>query len=378
MDLRVDPAAVVEELPLPLRQLIEITRALAQEAAILVMDEPTSSLTETEVEALFRAVKGAAKGGCGIVYISHKLEEIYRIADRITVLRDGRKVCTERAADLPREELIRRMVGREIGVQFPWRSVEPGEELLSLRGLSRAGRGRSGSPLRGVSLTLRRGEVVGLAGLQGCGASEILQAIFGALEGVSGEILIGGRSAGALTPARAISRGVALQTNDRKATGLIMEMSITANTTLASLRRFSPGGWLAQSRERQAALRQGAALRLKASSPDQEAGVLSGGNQQKVVFAKWLETDPSVLLLDDPTRGIDVGSKFEVYELITSLKEKGCGILMVSSELPELLGLSDRILVLREGSVVREIARPEFSQETILRAALMREEPPDA
>jgi len=379
MDIPVPPSAIVEELSLPIRQLIEITRALAQDAGILVMDEPTSSLTETEVETLFRAVKAATARGCGVIYISHKLEEIYRIADRITVLRDGSRVCTAPAAELPREELIRRMVGREIGAQLPWRAAAPGRELLTVKNLSRPARGTgNSSPLREISFTLHEGEVVGLAGLQGCGNSEVLQAVFGALEGVSGEILVQGTPAGPLSPARAIDRRVALQTNDRKATGLVMEMSVSANTTLAALRRFSPGGWLMHAREREAARDQGRALRLKAASPDQEVGSLSGGNQQKVVFAKWLLTDPRVLLLDDPTRGIDIGSKFEVYELIAALKERGCGIVMVSSELPELLGLSDRILVLREGAVVRELARQEFSQEEILRAALMSEVPAHA
>jgi ABC-type sugar transport system ATPase subunit len=283
------------------------------------------------------------------------------------------------AADLPREELIRRMVGREISVQFPWRSVRPGKELLRVRDLSTAQRGRgSGTRLREISLSLREGEVVGLAGLQGCGNSELLQAIFGAVGGVRGEVVIQGTPAGGLSPARAIKCRIALQTNDRKATGLIMEMSIIGNTTVASLRRFSPGGWLQHSREREAARDQGRALHLKAASLEQEVTSLSGGNQQKVVFAKWLQTDPRILLLDDPTRGIDVGSKFEVYELIASLKERECGILMVSSELPELLGLSDRILVMREGAIAREFTRSEFSQEEVLRAALTSEVLPDA
>jgi ribose transport system ATP-binding protein len=376
MGLAIDPDRRVEEYPLAIRQLIEIVRAISLRADILIMDEPTSTLSGMEVERLFEMVRTLTGRGCGVIYISHKLEEIYRIANRITVLRDGATISTSAAADLPREELIRRMVGREVNVQFPSGTSSPGKPLLSVRHLTvPPGEADTSPQVNDVSFVLHESEVVGLAGLQGCGNSEVLQALFGALgKHCGGENEIHGRRLGFPAPATSIAQGLILQTNDRKSTGLVMEMSIVENIMLASLRRYSPFGWRRKGAETASAARQAERLQLRYSSLGQEVETLSGGGQQKVVFAKWLETNPSVLLLDDPTRGIDVGAKFEIYALILRLKQEGCGILLVSSELPELLGLSDRILVMRHGRIVRELSRGEATQEEVLRAALVSQE----
>jgi ribose transport system ATP-binding protein len=380
MGLAIDPDRPVEEYPLAIRQLVEIVRALSLNADILIMDEPTSTLSGAEVERLFQTVRTLTSRGCGVVYITHKLEEIERIGDRVTVLRDGATISTSATADLTREELIRRMVGREINVQFPSASCLPGKAVLSVRHLTvPAAAVNVDPPVNDVSFTLHASEVLGLAGLRGCGNSETLQALFGALgRTIGGEIEINGQSVDQVRPASGIERGLVLQTNDRKSTGLVMDMSITQNITLASLKRFSVFGWLRKRAETEAAGRRVDLLRLRHESLAQEVGTLSGGNQQKVVFAKWLETDPAILLLDDPTRGIDVGAKFEIYDLIMRLKQEGCGILLVSSELPELLGLSDRILVMRDGAIVRELAGEEATQEAVLSAALVPRKGGDA
>jgi ribose transport system ATP-binding protein len=371
--LSIDPDTPVEEHPLATRQLVEIARALSLNADVLIMDEPTSTLNSVEVEGLFATVRSLRERGCGVVYISHKLEEIFRIADRITVLRDGATVSTSPASDLPPEELIRRMVGREISGAFPRAESLPGGVALSVRHLCVPGPA-SRPAVDEVSFDLHESEVVGLAGLQGCGNSETLRALFGALGvEIRGDLVLRGRRIDLPAPVSAIRRGLVLQTNDRKSTGLVLEMSIRRNVTLASLQRFAPAGWLRTRAEREAARGRAEQLHLRYATLDQPVETLSGGNQQKVVFAKWLETSPRVLLLDDPTRGIDVGAKFEIYELIVQLKRQGCSILLVSSELPELLGLSDRVLVMREGKIVRELRREEATQENVLRAALVAE-----
>jgi ribose transport system ATP-binding protein len=376
MGLSIDPDRRVEEYPLAIRQLIEIVRAISLRADILIMDEPTSTLSSVEVDRLFEMVRALKGRGCGVIYISHKLEEIYRIANRITVLRDGATISTSAAADVPREELIRRMVGREINVQFPSGHSSPGKPLFSVRHLTVPPDEGSTSPqVDDVSFVLHESEIVGLAGVQGCGNSEVLQALFGALgRHCGGEHEIHGRRLGSPAPKTSIAQGLILQTNDRKSTGLVMDMSIAENITLASLRRYSPFGWRRKGAETASAARQTERLQLRYSSLGQEVETLSGGGQQKVVFAKWLETNPGVLLLDDPTRGIDIGAKFEIYALILRLKQEGCGILLVSSELPELLGLSDRILVMRHGRIAREFSRGEVTQEEVLHAALVSQQ----
>jgi ribose transport system ATP-binding protein len=353
------------------RQTVEIAKALSRNAAILVMDEPTSALTDQEVERLFSFIRSLTKEGKGVIYITHKLEEIFQIGDRVTVLRDGRTAGTNPVRSLTYAELVRQMVGRDVPEVKRKEGREAGGVLLEIRDLTVRGGGKRNPSVDRISFSVRKGEIVGLAGLQGCGNSEVLQAVFGALgKRATGTIAIDGVPAACGAPAEAIRRHVALLTNDRKKGGLVLERPVGENITLASLPRFSRAGWVLRSKERDAARRQQERLHIQLLSPDQEAGTLSGGNQQKVVFAKWLETSPRLLLLDDPTRGVDVGAKAEIHALIGSLREKQCGVLLVSSETPELLGLSDRILVMRSGRIVAEFARGEANQEAVLHAAL--------
>lgn len=369
--IHADPGLSAEAFPIGTRQTVEIARALSRNASILVMDEPTSALTDPEVERLFRLIRSLTREGKGVIYITHKLEEIFRIGDRATVLRDGETVATTPVAVLTRGELVRQMVGRQIPDTEGSVSGAAGDILLDVRDLAVREPGGGRFLVEGVSLSVRRGEIVGLAGLQGCGNSDVLRAIFGASGGrVSGAVVVAGYPARGHSPADAVRRRMALLTNDRSRSGLVLERPLRENVTLASLARFSPGGWILRRREDRAALLRQDQLRIRALSPEQEAGTLSGGNQQKVVFAKWLETAPVLLLLDDPTRGVDVAAKAEIHSLIASLREQGCGILLVSSETPELLSLSDRVLVMRAGRVVAEFGRGDASQEAVLAAAL--------
>jgi ABC-type sugar transport system ATPase subunit len=360
-------------LPLSTRNRIEIAKALAFDARILVMDEPTSALDRPEVDRLFEVIASLRRAGCCVVYISHKMEEIYRIADRITVLRDGRWVGTAEARDCPAPKLIQWMIGRELSEQFP-AAIRPPEdgtrlEIRKLRVPSPAP-GRPDS-IRGFSLSLRRGEIVGIAGLQGSGASELFQGLFGALGSLPpAAIQIDGEDFRPQSPAHSIRRGLAYLTADRAGTGLVPGLSVGRNMSLASLRRLSPGGVLRLARERREAGEHAERLHIRLSSVDQPVETLSGGNQQKVVLAKWLGTAPKVLLLEDPTRGVDVGSKREIYSLMRRWTAEGMAILLISSELPELLGLSDRILVLHRGEVTGEFSKDDATQERILAAAI--------
>jgi ABC-type sugar transport system ATPase subunit len=369
--LALDTTREAEYYPLSSRQMVEIARALSRNADVVVMDEPTSALNEVEVERLFELIRSITQRGCGVIYITHKLEEIFGIGGRITVLRDGKNVWTSSMGEVTRDSLIATMVGREVETRFPYVETSPGEMLLRVKELHVAEESRGMQAEINVSFALHAGEVVGLAGLRGSGNSEVLQALFGAFPGrVSGRIELAGWETERLNPHQAINRQIALLTNDRKGNGLVMELSVRDNITLPSLRRFSMGGWLRRKAEDRVAKTRADALRIRAASLAQEVGTLSGGNQQKVVFAKWLETHPHVLLLDDPTRGVDVGAKQEIYELIMRLKRERCAMLLVSSETPELLGLCDRILVMNEGRIVREFTRSEATQEALLHAAL--------
>jgi ABC-type sugar transport system ATPase subunit len=369
-EIHADPDLPAEAYPIGTRQTVEIARALSRNASILVMDEPTSALTDPEVERLFRLIRSLTREGKGVVYITHKLEEIFRIGDRVTVLRDGETVATTPVAALNRCELVRQMVGREVLEPGGRASGAAGGVLLEVRNLTVRAPGEGRLLVDGVSFSVRKGEIVGLAGLQGCGNSEVLHAIFGACGEVSGSVVIAGAPDAVRAPSEAIRERVALLTNDRKRSGLVFERPVRENITLASLPKFSPAGWVLRAQENDAALRRRDQLQIRASSPEQEVGTLSGGNQQKVVFAKWLETSPALLLLDDPTRGVDVGAKAEIHALVASLREEGCGILLVSSETPELLSLSDRVLVMRSGRIVAEFDHATALQESVLAAAL--------
>jgi ribose transport system ATP-binding protein len=380
LGLDIDVTEAVERFPVATQQLIEIAKALSRDARILVMDEPTSALNVPEVETLFRLIQSLKQHGIGIVYISHKMEEIERIADRITVLRDGLCVGSAPALELPPPRLIQWMVGRElketIEQKFP-REGHSGESVLRLRDFTvLAPGGVPGKPaVDAVSLEVHAGEILGVAGLQGSGASELLWGMFGAYgASMSGDCWFEGKPVRFNSPRQAIDAGLALLTNDRKASGLVLSLSVTANATLAGLRELSPHGWRRPARERAAAEKTTGLMSLRAASLDGEAGWLSGGNQQKVALAKCLQTCPRLLLLDEPTRGVDIGAKREIYRLMAEWKAGGMALLLITSEMPELLALSDRIVVLHRGRVTGEFSRSEATAEKILTAAMGREQ----
>ncbi len=387
LGLRLDPHQPVADLPISTRQMIEIAKALDRDAFVLVMDEPTSALADVEVRLLFERIAMLKTRGCGVIYITHKLEEIHRIADRITVLRDGRRMVTQAAAHLAPADVIRHMVGRTIDPARQDRAsasvAHDAPVLLSLADVSVAGRRRGDRPrVDRVSFEVKGGEIVGLGGLQGSGASELLAALFGGYGSggpasdrsfsrtVTGQINLAGRPYRPTSPRRAVARGMALVTNDRQRSGLVMNMSVAANATLACLPAVSPGGWLSARRETRLAADNARALRLHAASLHQPVATLSGGNQQKVVLAKWINTGPRIILLDEPTRGVDIGAKQEIYQLIRQWRAAGHAIILITSEMPELLMLSDRILVMHRGRLTARLRRDQATPERILHAAM--------
>lgn len=353
------------------QQLIEIAKALSQNAKILVLDEPTAALTETEVETLFGILRDLQQRGVGMIYISHKLDEVFAMSDRITVLRDGKTVGTHQAADLDVEKVIALMVGRDVGEIFPEFNHFAEQTVFEVRDITAFDAENANRKLvDGVSFSVRKGEVVGIAGLMGAGRSELLMSLFGAHRGkTSGEILIEGAKVNISTPADAIRHGIGFVTEDRKRLGLVLEQTILNNMTLAGLKEISGAFLTNRQRETAAGERVKKDLRVKANSVETVVGTLSGGNQQKVVLGKWLLTNPKVLFLDEPTRGIDVGAKQEIYNVISDLAKKGLAIVLVSSELPEVLGLADRILVLHEGKLTGEFRRENATPELVMKAA---------
>jgi rhamnose transport system ATP-binding protein len=359
------PDRLVQTLSMPEQQMVEIAKALGAEAKVVIMDEPTASLTERETEQLFAVIERLRRGGAGIIYISHRLEEIFRVADRITVLRDGETVSTVARGDVGRAELIRLMVGRELASVFPKRTVAIGDVALELRGVT-----HDASGVRDVSLDVRRGEILGLAGLVGSGRTELAEVIFGLRPADRGHILLQGQPRTIGSPRDAIEAGIGYVPEDRRQHGVVLEMSVAANASLASLGGISRRGLIDVAAERRAARAYVDDLRIKAASVDADVGSLSGGNQQKVALARWLETKPSVLILDEPTQGVDVGSKAEIHELMGRLAERGVAILMISSEMPEILGMSDRIAVMQAGRIAGTLARGECTQDAILALAL--------
>jgi len=366
LGVRIDPGIPVRELGIAQQQMVEVAKALSSDARLLIMDEPTSALTSAEIEQLFAAIGRLTASGVAVIYISHRMDEVRRIGHRVTVMRDGRRVATHPVADVTIDELVRLMANRELKDHFPKRKAALGDEALRVAGVTR------GKALRGVSLQVRRGEVVGLAGLLGAGRTELARAILGADPIDAGEVFIKGERVRASGPGDVVGRGVGLVPEDRKTQGLVLSLSVQANLALPSQRRISPWGLVDAGAERRVADKGIAELRIKTPGPEQRVGLLSGGNQQKVVLGKWLAAGVDVLILDEPTRGIDVGSKVEIYELMNKLTEAGVAILMISSELPEILGMSDRILAMHQGRIVAELEAQGATQEQVLQAALGR------
>ncbi|MBI1280967.1 MAG: ATP-binding cassette domain-containing protein [Anaerolineaceae bacterium] len=347
------------------RQRVEIAKALSINARILIMDEPTAALTEADVERLFDTVRLLKERDVGIIYISHRLQEVFELADRVTVLRDGQYVNTKLVKDTSEPDLVSMMVGRTIDNLFPKLPGDPGKTVLEVRNLSRA------PTTHNISLTVRAGEIVGLAGLVGSGRSELAQVIFGITPAQSGEILVDGQKVSIRDPRQAVKLGIAYVPEDRGTQGLIKQMNIRENASLAVLRSLSRASFIDFSGERILAKNSIQQMSIRAYSAEQIVNKLSGGNQQKVVISKWLASKPKLLIMDEPTRGIDVGAKSEIHRLMSELAVKqGLAVLMISSELPEVLGMSDRVLVMREGSIAAEFTREEATQERVVTAMM--------
>ena len=371
LHLQIDPREHVGNLGIGQQQLVEIAKALSKNASILVLDEPTAALTESEVETLFTILRKLKAREVGMIYISHKLDEVFEMSDRITVLRDGRTVGTQPATELTKDQVIAKMVGREVGDIFPKSKHELGDVALEVKDLTVYSADVADKRLvDNISFQVRKGEVLGIAGLMGAGRTELLMAIFGAWQGkYNREIYVEGKPVSITSPLDAIEHKIGFVTEDRKRFGLILPQTILDNMTLAGLRSISGKFLTNRTRETIAANGPMKSLRIKANSPLTITGTLSGGNQQKVVLGKWLLTGPKVLFLDEPTRGIDVGAKQEIYTEINKLAEQGMAIVLVSSELPEVLGLSDRVIVLHEGKMTGEFSRADATPERVMHAA---------
>jgi rhamnose transport system ATP-binding protein len=362
-NIRVDEP--VRHLTMPQQQLVEIAAALGASAKVLILDEPTASLSDREVDNLFRVIGELRRQGVGMIYISHRMEELTQIADRVTVLRDGRLVVTRPMAELSRSELIRLMVGRELSSVFPKVDVELGRIVLETRGL-----GCKPSGVQDVSISVRAGEILGLAGLVGAGRTELARVLFGLTPADAGEIILNDAPVHVDSPAGAVELGIAYVPEDRRRHGVILEMSVAANSTLAVLQKIARGGLLDFTEERQIADSFVRRFSIKTASIHAPVSTLSGGNQQKVALARWLATEPALIILDEPTQGVDVGAKSEIHRLMGELAQRGLAIIMISSELPEVLGMSDRIAVMYGGRIVGVLGRAEATQEKVLELAL--------
>jgi ribose transport system ATP-binding protein len=356
--------SLVKNLGIAEQQMVEVAKALSFESKILIMDEPTSALTEQEIKELFRAIYRLKEKGVGIIYISHRIEELFEIGDRVTVLRDGKYVGTENISDTNSSELIRMMVNRELDEKFPKQAVQKGAEILKVEGLTKRGK------LNGINFSLFKGEVLGIAGLMGSGRTELARAIFGIDKLDSGNIFIKGKAINLKSPRDSISMGIGLLTEDRKSQGLVLNLSLKDNICLPNLNMFTKYGVVNSKEENQTAKKYICELRIKTPGIHQKVMFLSGGNQQKVVVSKWLCSHADILIFDEPTRGIDVGSKVEIYQLMNQLTASGVAILMISSELPEILGMSDRIIVMHQGKITGEFLQQDATQEKILKCAL--------
>lgn len=361
--VRLDPKTKMKELSVSERQMIEIAKAISQNADVIIMDEPTSAISDREVEKLFEIIRDVKQKGISIIYISHKMDEIFRIADEFTVLRDGTYVGTQpiRGADI--RQMISMMVGRQLTELFPERSPEFGPEMLSVRGLAKRG------VFENISFDVRKGEIVGIAGLMGSGRTEVVNCIYGLDQADSGEIRIAGRTVRIRSPKDGIRNGIGLVSEDRKTQGLVLQLSVRENVMLSNLPLCSQAQVVSAARERAVVDETIANLAIKTPTREQKAKNLSGGNQQKIVIGKVLLGNPDILILDEPTRGIDVGAKSEIYKLIAKLADEGKAVIVVSSELPEIIGLSDRILVLHEGKLAGEVSRSEATEEKVMTLA---------
>jgi rhamnose transport system ATP-binding protein len=367
LGVQVDPDRPARGLSIADQQIVEIAKALSSEARILIMDEPTAALTGVEVERLFAVARSLRDEGAAIMFISHRFEEITALCQRVTIMRDGKHVLTEMVADLSVDDMIRRMVGRDLSALFPKQDVTPGDVVLEVDKLSREG------VFKDITFAVRAGEIVALAGLVGAGRSEVMQAVFGVDKYDSGTVTVHGRRLRPGSPRAAMAAGMALVPEDRRQQGLVMELSVERNVNLPRERKLARLGLLYGSAEHDAAAQWTKRLQTKLGRLTDVVGTLSGGNQQKVVLAKWLSTSPTLLIVDEPTRGIDVGTKAEVHRLMSSLAADGIAIVMVSSELPEVLGMADRVVVLREGRIAAELTRAEATEESVMYAAMGQE-----
>jgi len=364
LKVNISSQCLISELGIAQQQMVEIAKALSLNSKVLIMDEPTSALTENETEELFRTITTLKKQGVAIIYISHRLEELFEIGDRVTILRDGKSVATELISETTTEELIKMMVNRELNDHFPRRKSKVGEEILSVTNITKS------NILNDISFKLFSGEIIGLYGLLGSGRTELARVIFGADKMEKGQIRVNGVGKKISTPMEAIQNGIGLLTEDRKSQGLVLQLPMMDNISLASLKHLSDFGMVNRKREEELSSKYMSELNIKATDIKQTTKNLSGGNQQKVVLAKWLSSNTKIFLFDEPTRGIDVGSKVEIYELMNKLTDEGCGIIMISSDLPEILGMSDRILVMYQGRITAEFSREEANQEKIVHSAL--------
>ena len=344
------------------KQLVEIAKAIAKNAKLIIMDEPTAPLTDDEVDILMKIVHELKAEGISIIFISHRLDELYRVADRVTVMRDGEVIITKEVNELSKADLIYYMVGRELKESFPSRSIAYGDVALEVKDLT-------GSGVAPVSFSVRRGEIVGLAGLVGAGRTELARLIFGADPKDGGEIFVDGKKVEIRSPRDAVDHGIGYVSEDRKQSGVLLRMPISKNITLPILKRISHLGVVDTKKEAEVVTKQIDDMRIRTPSAEQLAGNLSGGNQQKVVLGKWLASDSKILILDEPTRGIDVGAKQEIYKLINQLAEEGMAIIVISSEMEEVLGLTDRMLILYEGHFMAELKKEDYSQERVLQYA---------
>jgi rhamnose transport system ATP-binding protein len=364
LEAHINPRSIVRSLGIADKQLVEIAKALSMDSKILIMDEPTSSLTLEEVKDLFKIIRKLKNSGTGIIFISHRIDEVFEIADRATILRDGKKVGTEDTANFNKSTLIKMMVGRSLNVLFPKEEAEIKKPVLRVENLSRAGE------YHNISFEVKEGEIVGLAGLVGAGRTELARSIFGITKPENGKIYVYGQEVKIRNAKDAMDLGIGYLSESRGDFGLVLEMNITQNITLPILDKFKKLGLLDVNKELQISQKQYDAVQVRAQGLGQIVASLSGGNQQKVVIAKWLAAEPKVLILDEPTRGIDVGTKAAIHQLMSNLAKEGIAIIMISSELPEILGMSDRVIVMYEGIITKEYSRNDATQENILAAAI--------